>query len=102
MIQGGPQKLRLRPAEGTLPAISPVEHVTKDSPPTILFQGDADTTTPVVGARTFTERMKKLGRRCELIEIPNEKHGFFNSGEPFEKTLAASDSFLTSLGYLTE
>mgnify|MGYP002626215340 CR=1 FL=1 len=80
--------------------ISPVEHVTKATPPTILFQGDADTTTPVSGARTFAERMKKLDRRCELVEFPGAKHGFFNRGEAFEKTLAATDRFLTSLGYL--
>ncbi len=80
--------------------ISPVEHVTKETPPTILFQGDADTTTPPLGARTFNERMEKLGRPCELVEFPGAKHGFFNRGEPFDKTLAATDEFLTSLGYL--
>ena len=80
--------------------ISPVEHVTDHTPPTILFQWDADTTTPPGGARTFAERMKKADRRCELVEFPGQKHGFFNRGEPFEKTLAAMDAFLTSLEYL--
>ena len=82
--------------------ISPVDHVTKATPPTIIFQGDADTTTPVLGARTYNERMEKLGRRCELVEFEGAKHGFFNRGEAFEKTLADTDAFLTSLGYLPE
>ena len=82
--------------------ISPVEHVTKSTPPTVLFQGDADTTTPPLGARLFNERMQELGRRCELVEFPGAKHGFFNRGEAYMQTLAATDQFLTSLGYLAE
>jgi acetyl esterase/lipase len=80
--------------------ISPVEHVTKDAPPTIIFHGVADTTTPIEGARTFRDAMKALDRRCDLVEFPGEKHGFFNRGEPFEKTLEQSDAFLVSLEYL--
>ena len=38
--------------------------------------------------------------RCELVEFPGAKHGFFNRGEAYEKTLAGTDAFLTSLGYL--
>ena len=80
--------------------ISPVDHVSKDAPPTVYFQGDADTTTPPTGARKFAEKMKELNRPCELVEFPGAKHGFFNRGEAFEKTLAQTDAFLTSLGYL--
>jgi acetyl esterase/lipase len=80
--------------------ISPVEHVTKDVPPTIIFHGDADTTTPIEGVRRFRDAMKALDRRCDLVEYPGEKHGFFNRGKPFEQTLGQSDAFLVSLGYL--
>jgi acetyl esterase/lipase len=80
--------------------ISPVEHVTKEAPPTIIFHGDADTTTPVEGVRTFRDAMKALDRRCDLVEFPGAKHGFFNRGAPFAKTLEQSDAFLVSLGYL--
>lgn len=80
--------------------ISPVEHVSQETPPTIIFQGTADTTTPPGGARTFAERMMKLDRRCELVEFDGARHGFFNRGEAFEQTLARTDAFLTSLGWL--
>jgi acetyl esterase/lipase len=80
--------------------ISPVEHVTKDVPPTIIFHGDADTTTPIEGVRRFRDRMKTLDRRCDLVEFSGEKHGFFNRGKAFEQTLEQADAFLVSLGYL--
>ena len=82
--------------------ISPVEHVTKDTPPTIIFQGTADTTTPPQGARKFASRMNAQHRRCEVIEFEGAKHGFFNRGEAFDQTLARTDEFLTSLGFLSQ
>ena len=102
VIDTGPKGYGYERLKERYQEISPVEHVSKDTPPTILFQGDADTTTPPLGARTFAERMKKHDRQCELVEFSGAKHGFFNRGEPFEKTLAATDAFLTSLGYLSE
>lgn len=84
--------------------ISPVEHVTKDAPPTIIFKGTADTTTPIAGSRLFRDRMNKLGRRCELVEFEGMKHGFFNQGKhgnkPFVETVRHMDRFLASLGFL--
>ena len=102
VIDTGPKGYGYNKLKERYKEISPVEHVTKLTPPTIIFQGDADTTTPVDGARKFAAQMKKLNRRCELVEFPKEKHGFFNRGEAFDQTLAATDQFLTSLGYLPE
>jgi len=80
--------------------LSPVELVRPKLPPTILFYGTKDTTTPLAGARLFQERMKQAGNRCELLTYEGYGHGFFNRGEPYEKTLAAADAFLVSLGIL--
>jgi len=102
VIDTGPEGYGYERLKERYREISPVEHVTNKTPPTIIFQGDADTTTPPGGARTFCQRMKKVGRRCELVEFSGAKHGFFNRGEAFKKTLAAADAFLTSLGYLPE
>lgn len=81
--------------------LSPAHHVARNAPPTIIFHGREDTTVPYASAEAFTARMKSLGNRCELVGFDGQKHGFFNNGEPKEKTLAEADRFLVSLGWLT-
>ena len=84
--------------------LSPVEHVTEDDPPAILFHGTADTTTPFSNATDFQARMKKAGNRCGVVSFEGQKHGFFNygrgDGTAYKKCIAAMDEFLTSLGLL--
>lgn len=80
--------------------ISPIHHVKKGTPPTIIFHGTADTTVPYATVEKFTEIMKTAGNRCELVGYPGEKHSFFNKSK-YAETLAAADAFLVSLGYLS-
>lgn len=95
----GPERLG---AERT--ALSPIHHVKKGAPPTIIFHGEADTTVPYPMAEAFTRLMKAAGNRCELVGYPGQTHGFFNATKPdkqyYEKTLAATDAFLVSLKFL--
>jgi acetyl esterase/lipase len=79
--------------------ISPLHHVKKGTPPTIIFHGKADTTVPYATVEKFTEVMKAAGSRCELIGYEGQPHGFFNKAK-YAETLAAADAFLVSLGYL--
>ena len=79
--------------------ISPIHHVKKGTPPTIIFHGKADTTVPYSTVEIFAEVMKAAGNRCDLIGYEGEKHSFFNKSK-FAETLAAADDFLVSLGYL--
>jgi acetyl esterase len=79
--------------------ISPLHHVKKGAPPTIIFHGKADTTVPYATVEKFTEVMKAAGNRCELIGYEGQPHGFFNKAK-YAETLAATDAFLVSLGYL--
>jgi acetyl esterase len=79
--------------------ISPIHHVRKGTPPTIIFHGTADTTVPYATVEKFTEVMKAAGNRCELIGYEGQPHGFFNKAK-YAETLAAADAFLVSLGYL--
>lgn len=86
---------------GTNPIeISPIHHVTANAPPTIIFHGREDTTVPYSSAEVFEKKMISLGNRCELKGFDNQKHGFFNSGKYKEITLAETDKFLVSLGWL--
>ena len=79
--------------------ISPLHHVKKGLPPTIIFHGKADTTVPYATVEKFTEVMKAAGNRCELIGYEGQPHGFFNKAK-YPETLEATDGFLVSLGYL--
>ena len=79
--------------------ISPIHHVKKGTPPTIIFHGKADTTVPYATVEKFTEVMKAAGNRCELVGYEGQPHGFFNKAK-YAETLAATDAFLVSLGYL--
>lgn len=84
--------------------LSPVHHVKKGTPPTIIFHGRADTTVPYATAEGFTRVMQKAGNRCELVGFDGQAHGFFNYGRGdnsnYRATLVGMDAFLVSLGYL--
>jgi len=79
-------------------AISPVLHLAKDSPPTLLFYGTDDFL--IRQGDEFMQRSRELGHRAEMMTAPNEPHGFFNRSPWREKTLLRADQFLASLGYL--
>ncbi len=80
-------------------AISPIHHIRKGLPPTLILHGRADTTVPFVTAEAFRDEMKKAGNRCELVGYDGQPHGFFNKAK-YDETLAEADRFLTALGYL--
>lgn len=82
--------------------IAPIRHVNKGAPPNIVFLGDKDRFIPVSDAETWKEKMEAVGVRSELHIYEGRVHGFFNSGEDYDDTLAKTDEFLVSLGYLDE
>ena len=83
---------------------SPLTHVSKATPPTIIFHGKADTVVKYASVEKFAQAMKEAGRRCELVGFEGAKHGFFNygrdGGAAYIKTVRAADVFLESLGFL--
>ncbi len=82
---------------------SPLQHVDKGDPPTIVFHGKADTTVPYTTAEAFCAAMDKAGNRCELVGFAGRPHGFFNytrSRGSYTTTVWHMDRFLASLGYL--
>lgn len=85
-------------------AISPWHHVKAGTPPAIIFHGTADTTVPYSTTVMFVTRMKAAGNRCELVGAEGQGHGYFNFGRSGDQyaieTLAATDRFLASLGWL--
>lgn len=86
---------------GTLPInLSPAHHITKETPPTIIFHGKQDTTVPFDSAVAFSKIMTQLGNRCELKAYDGQKHSFFNNDRFKQETLDQTDAFLVSLGWL--
>jgi acetyl esterase len=89
---------------GTAPEkISPYHHILKGAPPTIIMHGTADTTVPIATVELFTKKMKEAGNRCELVPYEGRPHSFFNLGksrEDFASTMADTEKFLASLGWI--
>lgn len=85
--------------------LSPIHHIQAESPPTIIFHGQADTTVPFWTAQAFHSAQLTHGGTSRLVSFPGMAHGFFNYGRfgnvPFRKTLKAADQFLTTLGFLS-
>ena len=87
--------------------ISPLQHITKDVPPCIIFHGTADRTVPFGSVERFRTAMKEAGNMCRLVPFEGKGHGFFNYGRDkdnssFKQTVRAADEFLTSLAYLKD
>ena len=80
--------------------ISPLHNISVGAPPTIVFFGTKDKTTPIASSKEYEKRMKEVGSRIDLFLYEGQEHSFFNKGEYFVKTVEEMDLFLTSLGYL--
>ncbi len=80
--------------------ISPAHHIGPHTPPTLILHGKKDTTVPYASVVAFESEMKKTGRPCKLVGYEGARHGFFNGGEYYDKTLSEADGFLVALGWL--
>jgi acetyl esterase/lipase len=98
-------------SRATISSISPVSHVRKGLPPTLILQGSEDTVTPLEGARLFTDRMLAMDNTCVLHVFPEVGHLFTPAGirddewpQPDSKIQALAfqkaDEFLISLGLM--
>jgi acetyl esterase/lipase len=55
--------------------ISPIYHVTKDSVPTLIIHGDADTLVPIQQAELIIAKFKENNVPCELVVRSGAGHG---------------------------
>jgi len=56
--------------------ISPINHVTKDDPPTLIIHGDADKLVPIQQAEIIIAKLKEVGVPAELVVRPKAGHGW--------------------------
>jgi acetyl esterase/lipase len=84
-------------------AISPIDHIDVNTPPTFVVLGTEDEYVPAETGRRFERLMQANGRRCDLHLYEGKPHGFFNiwvDRTVLADTLIRMDRFLGSLGYL--
>jgi len=60
--------------------ISPISHVTKDDPPTLIIHGDADTLVPIQQAESLMAKLKEAGVPAELVVKKGAAHGWLTLG----------------------
>jgi acetyl esterase/lipase len=63
--------------EGQLKSISPIYHVTKESPPLLLIHGDRDTTVPLQQSKILQAKYDELGVPVKLIVQPGGGHTYW-------------------------
>jgi acetyl esterase/lipase len=61
--------------------ISPVNHVSKDDPPTLIIHGDADKLVPIQQAELVIQRLKEVGVETKLVTKPGAAHGWPDQGK---------------------
>jgi acetyl esterase/lipase len=84
--------------------LSPLHHIRRGLPPTLILHGKADATVPYADVVRFCAESRELGNQCVVIGYEGAPHGFFNPGRSekwHSETLQEMDSFLTRLGYLS-
>jgi acetyl esterase/lipase len=93
---------------------SPIDHLDRGLPPTIIFQGTADKGVSPATAKDFCRRARALKAQCNVVLYPGAPHGFtevwlgLEDPSVFTKTefWAAdtshrTDDFFTKLGWLS-
>ena len=80
--------------------VSPLTYASTEQPPCIMFFGTADRL--LQGAQLYQEDSTEAGNLCEIVTYDGKGHGFFNSGEHYDLTLAAADTFFVDSGWLSK
>ena len=95
--------------------LSPMDHLDRGLPPTIIFAGTADKTVPPASHQEFCRRARALKAQCEVVLYPGAPHGFTEIWIALEKpertpnverwaadTSDKTDAFLTRLDWLPQ
>jgi acetyl esterase/lipase len=80
--------------------VSPIVHVSKDDPPTLLIHGDKDDLVKLDNSERILEAFEKEGVPCDLIVIKGAGHGFAgeNGKRASEALLKWFDKYLAQPG----
>jgi acetyl esterase len=85
-------------------AASPLHQLEPGLPPTLIFHGTDDELVSIESIRAFTEKAKKLGDECILMEFTGRGHGFFNKQgddtKDYWATVLETEKFLINRKFL--
>ena len=90
------------PSDEQLAEVSPIVHVSKDAPPTLILHGTQDRTVPYQQAVAFRDALTNKGGRVELFTAEGKSHGWFNRGRDALVTLRRTVEFLKAHGFWGE
>ena len=83
-------------------AVSPLQAVAADFPPTLVQSGSLDVEVTPHAVRAFCDAVNAAGGDCPSRIYPGQRHGFFNAdnrdGEYLRRSNAAMANFLRDLG----
>ena len=78
-------------------SVSPVNYLSRNSPPVFIVHGDADPTVPYQQSVELHQKLDALGVKNEFMTIPGGLHGKFTKEQNSAVNKAIAD-FLTGLG----
>ena len=61
--------------------ISPINHVSADDPPTLIFHGDKDWIVPIQQSESIIEKLQKVGVEAKLVVKAGAEHGWPDNGK---------------------
>jgi acetyl esterase/lipase len=89
---------RLDDGRALYQSLDPTSCSAGSGPPTLLVHGSADMMVPAAMSRRFRDRLKALGARAHLLEVPSASHAFDLYPSPLqERVLRVVLAFLTQL-----
>jgi acetyl esterase/lipase len=74
--------------------ISPINHVTAESAPTLIMHGDKDTLVPIQQAEIMIAKLKAAGVPAELVVKPGAGHGWADMDKDVPKLADWFDKYL--------
>jgi acetyl esterase/lipase len=74
--------------------ISPIYHISSDTPPTLIIHGDADKLVPIQQAETFLAKLKETGVPAELVVKKGAQHGWGDMGKDMSTIADWFDKYL--------
>jgi acetyl esterase/lipase len=78
--------------------ISPINHVSKDCPPTLILHGDADKLVPIQQAEIMIAKLKEAGVPAELVVKPGASHGWNGLDKDIKTVADWFDKYLPKKG----
>jgi dipeptidyl aminopeptidase/acylaminoacyl peptidase len=71
---------------------SPLHHLVRDMPPTLIVHGTEDEIVPIDQSRRACRALRKIGNDCTLVELPGQAHAPKDSKQIQRATAAVREA----------